>query len=64
LCDQRTVVVETFDQERVSVDSGEVAAYLETFGRFEEAAVFGNEVRELLLRMMKEFRVLGDAITP
>jgi transcriptional regulator with XRE-family HTH domain len=64
LCDQRAVVVETFDRERVSVDSGEVAAYARTFGRFEGAAVFGSEVRELLLRMMKEFRELGDAITP
>ncbi|MFE1435976.1 helix-turn-helix domain-containing protein [Streptomyces griseoaurantiacus] len=64
LCDERAVVVETFDKERISVDSGEVAAYARTFGRFEEAAVFGSEVRELLLRMMKEFRELGDTITP
>ncbi len=64
LCDRRAVVVETFDRERVSVDSAEVAAYEETFGRFEQAAVFGGEARELLLRVMKEFRDLGDTVTP
>lgn len=64
LCDRRAVVVETFDCERVSVDSAEVAAYEETFGRFEGAAVFGGEVRELLLRVMKQFRELGDTVTP
>ncbi|NSL43448.1 helix-turn-helix transcriptional regulator [Streptomyces sp. 8P21H-1] len=64
LCDQRAVVVETFDDERVSVDSAELAAYEETFARFEHAAVFGGEVRELLLRVMKEFRDLGDVVTP
>ncbi|WP_221348027.1 helix-turn-helix domain-containing protein [Streptomyces beigongshangae] len=64
LCDQRAVVVETFDDERVSIDSVELAAYEETFARFEQAAVFGGEVRELLLRVMKEFRNLGDAVTP
>ncbi|WP_437004802.1 helix-turn-helix domain-containing protein [Streptomyces sp. enrichment culture] len=64
LCDQRAVVVETFTGEGVSVDSAELAAYEETFGRFERAAVFGDEVRELLLRVMKEFRELGDTVTP
>ncbi|GHE45985.1 helix-turn-helix domain-containing protein [Streptomyces griseoaurantiacus] len=64
LCDRRAVVVETFDRERVSVDLAEVAAYEETFGRFEGAAVFGGEVRELLLRVMKQFREWGDTVTP
>ncbi|MFF0209821.1 helix-turn-helix domain-containing protein [Streptomyces althioticus] len=64
LCGQRAVVVEAFAGERVSVDSAELAAYEETFGRFERAAVFGDEVRELLLRVMKEFRELGDIVTP
>ncbi len=64
LCDQRAVVVEAFAGERVSVDSAEVAAYEEEFGRFERVAVFGDEVRELLLRVMKEFRELGDTVTP
>ncbi|MFI2378991.1 helix-turn-helix domain-containing protein [Streptomyces sp. NPDC018964] len=64
LCDQQAVVVEAFAGERVSVDSAELAAYEETFGRFEQAAVFGDEVRELLLRVMKEFRELGDIVTP
>ncbi|MER7488320.1 helix-turn-helix transcriptional regulator [Streptomyces sp. NPDC126497] len=64
LCDQRAVVIEAFVGERVSADSAEVAAYEEAFGRFERAAVFGDEVRELLLRVMKEFRELGDTVTP
>ncbi|MFI0168388.1 helix-turn-helix domain-containing protein [Streptomyces sp. NPDC017095] len=64
LCDQRAVVIETFDNERVATDAAEVAAYEEIFERFERAAVFGDEVRELLLRVMKEFRDLGDSLTP
>ncbi|MFF9587483.1 helix-turn-helix domain-containing protein [Streptomyces achromogenes] len=64
LCDQRAVVIETFDNERVSTDAAEVATYEETFERFERAAVFGDEVRELLLRVMKEFRDLGDTLIP
>ncbi|MFD5662486.1 Scr1 family TA system antitoxin-like transcriptional regulator, partial [Streptomyces hirsutus] len=64
LCDRRAVVVETFDGEHVSVDSSELASYEETFGCFEQAAVFGGEARELLLRVMKEFRDLGGAVTP
>ncbi len=64
LCDRRAVVMETFGGERVSVDVDELAAFEETFGRFERAAVFGDEVRELLLRMLKEFRDLGDTLTP
>ncbi|OKK11877.1 hypothetical protein AMK33_10065 [Streptomyces sp. CB02400] len=64
LCDQRAVVIEAFAGERVSVDPAELAACEEAFGRFERAAVFGGEVRELLLRVMKEFRELGDIVTP
>ncbi|MGW3589501.1 helix-turn-helix domain-containing protein [Streptomyces fungicidicus] len=64
VCDRRAVVVETFSGERVSDDADEVAAYEERFGHFERAAVFGGEVRELLLRVMKEFRDLEDAVTP
>ncbi|MFC9925432.1 helix-turn-helix domain-containing protein [Streptomyces sp. NPDC127190] len=64
LCDQRAVVVETFDSERVSDDPDELATYEETFARFEAAAVFGAEVRDLLMQVMKEFRDLGDSLTP
>lgn len=64
LCDQQAVVIEAFTGERVSVDSAEVAAYEKTFNRFQETAVFGNEARGLLLRVMKEFRELGDTVTP
>ncbi|MFG3014858.1 helix-turn-helix domain-containing protein [Streptomyces cinerochromogenes] len=64
LCDRRAVVIETFDSERVSTDPAEVAAYEQTFARFERAAIFGAEVRELLLLVMKEFRDLGDTLTP
>ncbi|MFH9553308.1 helix-turn-helix domain-containing protein [Streptomyces sp. NPDC017435] len=60
LCDERAVVVESFRGERIVDDSDEVAAYEETFRRFEEAALFGAEVRELLLRVMQEFREMED----
>ncbi|KRD19127.1 hypothetical protein ASE41_19065 [Streptomyces sp. Root264] len=63
LCDERAVVVESFSGERVVDDSDEVAAYEETFRRFEEAALFGAEVRELLLRVMQEFREMEDFAT-
>ncbi|UXY37829.1 helix-turn-helix domain-containing protein [Streptomyces albidocamelliae] len=56
LCDQQAVVVESFTGEQLLADLVEVATYEETFGQFERAAVFGHEVRELLLRVMKEFR--------
>ncbi|GHH95276.1 helix-turn-helix domain-containing protein [Streptomyces capillispiralis] len=64
LCDQRAVVVESFGGERVSDDAYELASYEEAFSRFEEAAVFGEEARHLLLLVMKEFRDLGDTLTP
>ncbi|MGW0946173.1 helix-turn-helix domain-containing protein [Streptomyces sp. NPDC002623] len=63
LCDRRAVVVEIFRGERVLDDSAEVAAYEEIFARFEEAAIFGIEARELLLRVMQEFRELEDFTT-
>ncbi|MFC9287054.1 helix-turn-helix domain-containing protein [Streptomyces sp. NPDC057052] len=63
LCDSRAVVVETFRGEQVVDDSAEVAAYEETFSRFAEAAVFGPEVRELLLQVMAEFRDLETPTT-
>ncbi|MFD8740883.1 helix-turn-helix domain-containing protein [Streptomyces sp. NPDC059618] len=63
LCDRRAVVVEAFRGERVLDDSDEVAAYEENFRRFEEAAVFGREARELLVRVMREFQELEDSTT-
>lgn len=63
LCDRRAVVVETFRGERVVDDSAEVAAHEETFSRFEEAAIFGIEARELLLHVMREFRDLEGSAT-
>ncbi|MEV1062754.1 helix-turn-helix transcriptional regulator [Streptomyces sp. NPDC050263] len=63
LCDRAAVVVETFRGERVLDDSSEVAAYEDTFTRFEEAAVFGSEVRELLLQVMADFRDLDTPAT-
>ncbi len=63
LCDQGPVVVESFRGERVVDDSAEVAAYEEMFGRFESAAVFGSEVRELLLHVMADFRDLDAPAT-
>ncbi|MEU7421833.1 helix-turn-helix domain-containing protein [Streptomyces antibioticus] len=63
LCDHGAVVVESFRGERVVDDSAEVAAYEETFGRFESAAVFGSDVRELLLQVMADFRDLDAPAT-
>jgi transcriptional regulator with XRE-family HTH domain len=63
LCDSHAVVVETFRGERVVDESAEVTAYEETFRRFEGAAIFGAEVRELLLGVMKDFRDLGTSTT-
>ncbi|KUO08776.1 hypothetical protein AQJ58_29455 [Streptomyces sp. DSM 15324] len=63
LSDTGAVVVETFRGERVLDDSAEVAAYEETFSRFEEAATFGSDVRELLLQVMKDFRDLDRSAT-
>ncbi|MFF4442003.1 helix-turn-helix domain-containing protein [Streptomyces sp. NPDC001621] len=64
VCDQQAVVVEGFAGEQLVGDPVEVAAYEGAFDRFERAAVFGGEVRELLLRVMTEFRDLGDTATP
>ncbi|MFG3263978.1 helix-turn-helix domain-containing protein [Streptomyces bobili] len=63
VCDSHAVVVETFRSERVVDDSAEVSAYEETFRRFEGAAIFGAEVRELLLGVMKDFRDLETSTT-
>ncbi|OKJ86987.1 hypothetical protein AMK32_06970 [Streptomyces sp. CB01883] len=63
VCDQQSVVVEGFAGEQLVADPAEVAAYEGAFDRFERAAVFGDEVRELLLRVMTEFRDLGDTAT-
>ncbi|MFI0998686.1 helix-turn-helix domain-containing protein [Streptomyces galbus] len=63
LCDREAVVVETFRGERVLDDSSDVTSYEGTFSRFEEAATFGSDVRELLLQVMKDFRDLGDDST-
>ncbi|MGW2239500.1 helix-turn-helix domain-containing protein [Streptomyces sp. NPDC001759] len=64
LCDRRAVVVETFGAELVSTDSTELSSYENTFDRFERAAIFGEDVRKLLLQVMQEFHALGDSLTP
>lgn len=63
LCDRETAVVESFRGERVVDDVPQVAAYEDLFSRFEEAAVFGSEVRELLLQVMTDFRDLDTSTT-
>lgn len=63
LCDRETAVVESFRGERVVDDVPQVAAYEDLFSRFEEAAVFGSEVRELLLQVMTDFRDLDTSAT-
>ncbi|MGW6257428.1 helix-turn-helix domain-containing protein [Streptomyces sp. NPDC055085] len=61
LCDRWAVVVEEFPGERVSAEADDLAQYEHTFSRFESTAVFGGEVRELLLQVMGEFRELGPS---
>ncbi|MET9791423.1 helix-turn-helix domain-containing protein [Streptomyces canus] len=63
LCDRETAVVESFRGERVVDDVSQVAAYRDLFSRFEEAAVFGSEVRKLLLQVMTDFRDLDTPAT-
>ncbi|WP_326785516.1 helix-turn-helix domain-containing protein [Streptomyces sp. NBC_00151] len=63
LCDRETVVVETFRGERAEKDLDVLASYEETFARFEGAAVFGDEARELLMRIMGDLRVLPEDVT-
>ncbi|MDX2595286.1 helix-turn-helix transcriptional regulator [Streptomyces sp. WI03-4A] len=63
LCDRQAVVIEAFTGEQMLTDVADVAAYEETFDQFERAAVFGDDVRGLLLRVMREFRDLGDTVT-
>ncbi|GGQ01898.1 hypothetical protein GCM10010233_17610 [Streptomyces pseudogriseolus] len=63
LCDDRSVVLEGFPVERLSNEAGDLARYEELFGQFEGAAVFGGEVRELLMQVMGEFRELEAAVT-
>ncbi|WP_404816996.1 helix-turn-helix domain-containing protein [Streptomyces thermolineatus] len=63
LCDRQAVVVEAFPSERVLTETDDLARYEEMFGRFEGAAVFGGEVRDLLLQVMGEFRDLEANIT-
>ncbi|MQS37054.1 helix-turn-helix domain-containing protein [Streptomyces katsurahamanus] len=64
LCDRRAVVIEEFRDERVSVEPDAVTFYEEHFERFEDAAVFGQEARALLLQVMEEFRGLAAITTP
>jgi transcriptional regulator with XRE-family HTH domain len=63
LCDRETAVVESFRGERFVDDSAEVAVYEDTFSRFEEAAIFGSEARELLLQVMADLRDLDASTT-
>lgn len=64
LCDQETVVVEAFRDERAEKDPDVFASYEESFAEFERAAVFGDEARELLMRIMGDLRVLPEDVTP
>ncbi|MBL3666627.1 helix-turn-helix transcriptional regulator [Streptomyces sp. M2CJ-2] len=63
LCDRQSVVVEAFPSERLSTEADDLVRYEEMFGRFEGAAVFGGEARDLLMRMMGEFRELEATVT-
>jgi hypothetical protein len=56
-------VVEAFPSERVSSETDDFARYEEMFSRFESAALFGGEARDLLMQVMGEFRGLETAVT-
>ncbi|WP_067806513.1 Scr1 family TA system antitoxin-like transcriptional regulator [Actinomadura formosensis] len=59
--DDAAVSVETFTRELTLTDADEVRAYVETFERFERAAVFGDEARGLVERAARDLRkVLGS----
>ncbi|MFJ7969706.1 helix-turn-helix domain-containing protein [Streptomyces sp. NPDC096324] len=64
LCDQETVVVETFRDERAEKDPDVFASYEEAFAQFESAAVFGDGARELLMRIMGDLRDVAEDVTP
>jgi hypothetical protein len=63
MCDRRSVVVEAFPGERVLTEAADLARYEEMFGQFEGAAVFGGEARDLLMRVMAEFRGMETTAT-
>ncbi|OSZ62169.1 hypothetical protein OQI_01580 [Streptomyces pharetrae CZA14] len=63
LCDRRAVVIEGFPGERVSTEADDLAFHEEMFSRFEGAAVFGGEARDLLVQVMKEFREMTATVT-
>ncbi|MFJ8183648.1 SDR family NAD(P)-dependent oxidoreductase [Streptomyces sp. NPDC096105] len=48
-------MVEAFPDERVSAETDDLVRYEEMFSRFEGAAVFGGEARDLLMRVMALF---------
>ncbi|MFJ3193821.1 helix-turn-helix domain-containing protein [Streptomyces griseoviridis] len=59
----KAVAVETFRGEEVLDDPTEVASFEDTFSRFEEAATYGSNVRELLLQVMRDLRDLDGHTT-
>lgn len=52
--DDVLVLVETVAEELRVRDANKIAAYRERFSRLREAAVFGDEVREVLRRIAAE----------
>ncbi|MDB4872688.1 MAG: hypothetical protein JWL97_3692 [Gemmatimonadales bacterium] len=61
LYDEAAVTVETFTRELTLSDEHDVRVYIEAFGGFEEAAVFGDEARVLVERAADDLgNVLGS----
>lgn len=56
--DDRVVTVETFTSNLTLTDPDDVGTYLAIFARFEECAIYDDEVRNLLARISAEFREL------
>ncbi|MFD9717419.1 helix-turn-helix domain-containing protein [Streptomyces sp. NPDC059076] len=64
ICDASAVVVEEFRGEHVTSTPDVVRSYEGQFAQLEAAALFGGDARQLLLRVMEEFRQMGNPTTP
>jgi transcriptional regulator with XRE-family HTH domain len=56
------VLIETFTAEMTLTEPGAVAAYVEAYARLEEAAVTGDEMRELLRHIQRDYEKLPRMI--
>lgn len=64
LCDDQAVIVESFVGEDINESPESVTACSDLLDRFEQAAVFGEGVRRILLDVMADLRAMDDTSTP